>query len=138
MSAKRLFMGVGLLFALGFALALPVGPAMAGIEVCDDGIDNDQDGATDCKDSECTNSPACEKERSAACSPGYYKNHISAWCNIECPTGVIISPTSCQLLLGTEGLNATGPANGVKKNIAASFINTTCFVTAEESPCEED
>jgi hypothetical protein len=129
---------VGLLFVLGLMVAVPVGPALAGAEVCNDGLDNDGDGATDCKDSECVTSEFCKTERPAACSPGYFKNHISAWCNVECPTGVIIAPTSCELLLGDEGLNATGPQNGVKKNIAASFINTTCFVTAEESPCDED
>ena len=131
-------MSVGLLFALGFAVALPVGPAMAGVEVCDDGIDNDLDGAPDCKDSDCTNDPACQKDTPAACSPGYYKNHVETWCNIACPTGVTIPPSTCAILLGTEGLNATGPANGVKKNLAASFINSWCFGTAEESPCEED
>ncbi len=30
------------------------------MEVCDDGVDNDGDGATDCADSDCANDPVCE------------------------------------------------------------------------------
>jgi hypothetical protein len=29
-------------------------------EICDNGIDDDGDGATDCDDSDCTNDPACQ------------------------------------------------------------------------------
>src|SRR5690606_24200229 len=30
-----------------------------GQEICDDGIDNDGDGAVDCQDSDCLNHPSC-------------------------------------------------------------------------------
>ena len=36
---------------------------------CDDGIDNDADGATDCADSDCSADPVCDTEPPPACFP---------------------------------------------------------------------
>jgi len=70
----------------------------------------------------------------AACSPGYFKNHVARWCNVTCPSGVVIN--QCTDLL--TALHATGAGAGILKNAAASYINATCYVTREASPCEDD
>ncbi len=42
-----------------------------GAELCDDGADNDCDGATDCDDGDCTGDPACACDpKGAACTAG--------------------------------------------------------------------
>ncbi|MEZ4235936.1 MAG: M4 family metallopeptidase [Myxococcota bacterium] len=46
-------------------------------EVCDDGVDNDGDGATDCNDSDCTNDPACTSTP-GNCPGGEFTGTLSA------------------------------------------------------------
>ncbi|HKY89421.1 MAG TPA: hypothetical protein VJM11_00215 [Nevskiaceae bacterium] len=70
----------------------------------------------------------------AACSPGYFKNHLNKWCNTACPTGTVI--TECDGFVTM--LNWTGPKPGQVKNEAASILNEVCYGTAEASPCEEE
>lgn len=86
------------------------------------------------KDPTCCDPKTQKCDTTAACSPGYYRNHIETWCNVQCPSGVVI--TDCQPLI--DALFSTGTGSGIKKNLAASYINTTCFVTAEASPCTDD
>ena len=41
-----------------------------GVEICDDGIDNDADGFIDCFDADCVGNPSCFEGDSATCSDG--------------------------------------------------------------------
>lgn len=45
-------------YAINLGISEP--PADADAEICDDGIDNDNDGLTDCADNDCRQNPACK------------------------------------------------------------------------------
>ena len=51
-----------------FALSVSCSPT-AGVEVCDDGLDNDMDGDEDCFDSDCSGTPGCSTE--TECEDGF-------------------------------------------------------------------
>jgi len=113
-----------------FAAALSAGLAVAAparAQTCDPTVDL-----------ECPPAPPPSTEVTAACSPGYFKNHVDTWCNVPCPWSgtVVIASGQCTELL--EKLHATGRGAGILKNAAASYINAACFVTRELSPCEDD
>lgn len=75
----------------------------------------------------------------AACSPGYYKNHVESWCSagLTCPETLGSDPgVSCAPLI--EAMNSTGRNSGTLKTNAAAFINSFCYGTADASPCSED
>jgi hypothetical protein len=68
-------------------------------EVCDDGIDNDCDGATDCADSDCIGNPACTTV-SYYCdkdSDGYKNASVDGTC-----TGTGCQPAGCQVTPGND------------------------------------
>jgi hypothetical protein len=124
-----LFLMVALFFIVGLTLVVSVDTAVAqGKEICDNKKDDDGDKLIDGDD------PDCQKKTAADCSPGYFKNHQDTWCDVVCPTGIIIS--DCSAL--NAALFSTGAGAGVLKNAAADFINDTCFETAEASPCTDD
>ncbi len=82
--------------------------------------------------------PKCPpKKNTADCSPGYYKNHPEAWCDVTCPTTntVQFTGTACTLLL--EALGAKGPGSEFIRGFAKDTIDA-CFGTAEASPCTDD
>jgi hypothetical protein len=116
---KRILSAVALTFALSVVFAAQ--PALA--QACDPK-----------KDPTCCDPKTQKCDTTAACSPGYYRNHQDTWCNVLCPTGIIIA--DCQPLL--DALFSTGTGSGTKKNAASNYINETCFVTAEASPCTDD
>ncbi|HSP96089.1 MAG TPA: trypsin-like peptidase domain-containing protein [Candidatus Dormibacteraeota bacterium] len=59
----------------------PVAACTPVTEVCDDGVDNDCDGAIDCSDADCASSPAC----SATCAaPGQSCTRGSQCCSDTC------------------------------------------------------
>jgi hypothetical protein len=138
MKGQRLFMLLGLFFAVGLAFVLlPVGTASA-LEVCTDGADNDKDGFVDCKDPDCANDPACKLPPppvTADCSPGFYKKHPNTWDDGICCLGdALTSGTACNqifLFLSAE-LGATP-----EQRAAAKGFLDACFVTAEASPCDD-
>jgi hypothetical protein len=90
--------------------------------------------AQTCEGVECESPPPPPAPVTAACSPGYFKNHVSRWCNVTCPSGFMIN--QCTDLL--SALYSTGSGAGILKNAAATYINSMCYVTREASPCEED
>jgi hypothetical protein len=52
--------------------------------VCDDGIDNDNDGATDCNDGDCAGDPACQTgacDNDGVCDPGEDCNSCASDCD---------------------------------------------------------
>jgi hypothetical protein len=110
------------LFAAALATGLAIAAGSASAQTCDPETNP-----------ECPPPPP-PPQVTAACSPGYFKNHVNRWCNVSCPSGKIISP--CTDLL--TALYSTGPGAGLLKNAAASYINATCYVTREASPCEDD
>jgi len=111
------------LFAVALSAGLSVGAGSALAQTCSP------------LDLECTEPPPPPPPTvTAACSPGYFKNHVERWCNVTCPSGVTIN--QCTDLL--TALHSTGAGAGKLKNAAASYINATCYVTREASPCEDD
>ena len=82
---------------------------------------------------ECTKNCPPPVKKDAACSPGYYKNHVDTWCGVSVGACGVIS--NCEEILAD--LNATGAHNGELKQAAGDFLNG-CFGTNEASPCEED
>ena len=50
---------LGLVLLLGFFSGVPLRGQDAIVEVCDDGLDNDADGDTDCADVDCVENPDC-------------------------------------------------------------------------------
>jgi hypothetical protein len=77
MKGQRLFMLLGLFFAVGLALVVLAPDVATAQEVCNDGIDNDKDTLIDCKDPDCATDPACKVPPPSGipCSPGFWKNH---------------------------------------------------------------
>ena len=55
---------------LSVSYSIPGGGGNPDPEVCDDGIDNDGDGATDCADSDCSSDPACTTPDPEVCDDG--------------------------------------------------------------------
>src|SRR5512134_2588043 len=47
--------------------------------------------AQTCEGEECTPPPPPPAQVTAACRPGYFKNHVSRWCNVTCPSGLVIN-----------------------------------------------
>lgn len=78
--------------------------------------------------------PGCEPPppppppSTADCSPGYYKNHPTAWCG---PCG--FSVDVCNSLLNDL---RTGGSSGARE--AAKAQIDACFGTAAASPCQDD
>ncbi|MFN8238013.1 MAG: hypothetical protein U0T77_07570 [Chitinophagales bacterium] len=55
---KKIYL-VLLLFTLASSVGMTSCGKSKGAEVCDDGLDNDVDGDTDCADSDCLSSASC-------------------------------------------------------------------------------
>lgn len=125
---------VSVLFALSLVLGLSAGTAMAQVEICNDGIDNDGDKAIDCKDSDCTNSEFCKTPPppdGTPCSPGYWKNHLDEF-NEFCTSAAALTVEprldSCSDLL--TALTCKGSDASCLRSAAAALLNTV-------SGCEE-
>jgi hypothetical protein len=66
----------------------------------------------------------------ADCSPGYYKNHVGAWCS---PCGF----TSVECAWLVQELTAKGTNGSARRDFAKAQIDA-CFGTAAASPCTDD
>lgn len=141
MERLRLFMIVGLLSAVGFALALSPSVAMADVEICNNKVDDDKDGAIDCQDTDCVETEFCKEpppppKADADCSPGYYKNHVDTWDDGICFDGdARVAGTESNVIyrMLCAECGATRP-----QRVAAKALLDFCFETAERSPCEDD
>lgn len=123
-----------LMVTVGMSLSLIATPAFAQVcDICD-------------PKGKCYEPDKCEPppKKGADCSPGYYKNHISAWCDpgdtqptvdtIAC--GGIIGTVTCQDLVD-DWLDAS-QGNPVSEREAAKACLDAMFGSAEASPCEDD
>jgi hypothetical protein len=81
-------------------------------EICDNGKDDDGDGAIDGADSDCKKPPA------TGCSPGYYKNHPEIWVGICCTDST--DPTCATLL---SRLTCKGGDAACGRSSAAAFLD---------------
>lgn len=81
-------------------------------EICDNGKDDDGDGAIDGADSDCKKPPA------TGCSPGFYKNHPEIWVNICCTT--TSAPTCDQLM---ARLSCRGSDSSCQRSSAAALLD---------------
>jgi hypothetical protein len=123
-------LGVALLLAV-FLLALgvlvtPVSQINAQTkgEICDNGLDDDDDKLVDCADPDCATNPACQKEPPGeGCSPGFWKNHpdeFNTWCGQ-------VSGWTCDELwtaINCKGNNAT-----CRRSEAADALNAVSGCT---------
>ena len=76
-------------------------------------------------------------KKTADCSPGYYKNHPNTWDDGICCEGDALTPgTDCNEIY--TALTAQGASSGAIRAAASGFLNGSCFVTAEASPCTDD
>ncbi|RME41943.1 MAG: hypothetical protein D6788_00135 [Planctomycetota bacterium] len=66
-------------------------PCTPSTEICDDGVDNDCDGAVDCNDSDCTNDPACT---GGGCNLGQRGDPCST--GADCCSGVCKRNGTCR------------------------------------------
>ena len=104
MNRQRLFMVVGLFFAVGLMLALSVGTAAAQVD--------------------CTKfpkDPACVKlppPKATGCSPGFYKHHLTFWVGICCTD--TSDPTCGELL---TDLFCRGSDASCGRSAAARFLD---------------
>jgi hypothetical protein len=64
--------------------------------------------------------PPCEPPKGIPCSPGYWKNHISEWYNIEGICSAATSP-SCVTLL--NALTCKGADATCGRSAAAAYLN---------------
>jgi hypothetical protein len=140
MKGQRLFMLLGLFFAVGLALVVLAPDVATAQEVCNDGIDNDKDTLIDCKDPDCATDPVCKTppppKVTADCSPGFYKKHPNTWDDGICCMGdALTAGTDCNRIL--LFLSAELGATEEQRATAKAFLDA-CFVTAEASPCEDD
>jgi hypothetical protein len=139
MKTQKWYMIFSLFLAVGLALVLSAGTAMAQ-EVCNDSTDNDKDGLVDCADPECATNPKfCPQPPpadGADCSPGYYKKHTDTWDDgICCAGNALTSGTACnQIYLR---LCAECGATAQQREDAKAFLDA-CFGTATASPCRDD
>jgi hypothetical protein len=111
------------------------GPAFA--QVCDPKKEICCDPKTEICDSTTCDST---KDVCADCSPGYYKNHVEAWCAGDPATSLItcegIGTVTC-LELRNEWLDASMGATAGERALAKACLDAY-FGTAEASPCEDD
>lgn len=103
------------------ALALVIGSQVYSVdlsaqvktpEICDNGKDDDGDGAIDGADSD------CQKEPGTGCSPGFYKNHLSFWQGQGC--GDSAGLTDAQIL---ERLECGGRDSTCGRSAAAALLD---------------
>jgi hypothetical protein len=94
--------------------------------------------------------PPPPKKVTADCSPGYYKKHPEEWCSTYVGSGSPSDPDypgsdlskdcaryeGCAVLL--RELNNHTPQTGAGIREGAKLFLDTCFVTARQSPCEDD
>jgi hypothetical protein len=141
MKLQKWFMIFSLLLAVGFALVLTTGTAMAqATEICDNGIDDDSDKLVDCDDPDCADE--CKKV-TADCSPGFYKNRLlntdprKRLCPITCPVAAAgtIDNTECEQLV--VDLSAELGSDEATRSAAKAILDA-CYGTAAASPCTDD
>jgi hypothetical protein len=95
--------------------------AQTKVEICDNKADDDDDKLVDCEDPDCK----CEPPKGTPCSPGYWKNHRSAfdqWCGQ-------VSGWNCDQLW--TAVNCKGRNSDCRRSEAAAALN-------EVSDCTED
>jgi hypothetical protein len=118
-------------------------------EKCIEGCPNDPDCPPVCIDTPkvcdptCKDDPDCEPNGGADCSPGFYKNHVEAWCSGDPTTTTVPCPNTTQTLtcedlvclLSAEG----GPGCGFKATATQRAFAKACL-DALSSPdiCEEE
>lgn len=94
-------------------------------------------------DPTCPTDPDCPPNGGADCSPGFYKNHVEAWCSGDVETTVVACPNTtdtltCQdlvCLLSAEG----GPGCDFKANATQRAFAKECLdALSSPSICEED
>jgi hypothetical protein len=142
MLRHRVFAVIGLLAFVAFSVVLPATTAVAQtkVEICNNGVDDDDNKLTDCADPACTETEFCKNppppKKDADCSPGFYKKHPNTWDDGICAAGDAKTA-------GTESnqlfrfLSAELGATAAQRALAKGFLDT-CFATAELSPCEDD
>ncbi|MFH1586588.1 MAG: family 16 glycoside hydrolase [Candidatus Diapherotrites archaeon] len=76
-------------------------------EICDDGLDNDCDGGTDCSDSGCFSLPACQSN--AVLEEDFADGDFSGWTVVD--EGTIAAPSSWNVVSGelVQSSNIYGP-----------------------------
>jgi hypothetical protein len=111
------------------------GPAV-GVEVCDDGFDNDQDGNADCSDSECSgvgNCPTCEPPESQPLALPDGTDESGGTCTTDatcgankCVAGFCAEPYTSQAIWSSfaQGSTLTNPSQLQKVclNIEHSWV----------------
>jgi hypothetical protein len=96
-------------------------------EICDNGIDDDDDKLVDCADPDCK----CEPTKKGDCSPGYWKNHVSEF-NQYCQAAADLpgdSFTTCADIW--TAITCKGSNESCQRQAAASALN-------QVSGCTED
>jgi hypothetical protein len=98
---------------------------------CTDGVDNDKDGAIDCKDLDCKCEPPT---KGTPCSPGYWKNHLTEFYR-NCSAAASGAPAyldTCQKLLVALGGTSTpcrGSDASCHRSEAAALMNAVSGCT---------
>ena len=106
------------------------------VGLCDDGIDNDQDGATDCDDSDCADDPVCNGPPPGDCPAGYTEyggtinsgeNHVSAGASSSGTFHGILTGSSpdIDLYLETDGWWGWSTAASSTSATSDEEINTS-------------
>lgn len=103
---------IALVFCLSLLVVATDAPvAQTKVEICDNGVDDDDDKLVDCEDPDCDKD--C-KDEGEACSPGYWKNHTEVW------YGVCADDAGSAKLLAD--LQARGPGSSSIRQAAADFL----------------
>lgn len=99
--------------------------AVAGTtEVCNDGVDNDGDGAVDCADSDCAGDPACNPTSTCTVDEGF-ESGSTGWTNSgasTCSTGDFIRGTPTEVV-----------ARGVTTQVGGANLGSNALFTATNS-----
>ena len=125
---KSLFLILALMCTpLLFAMMPNPASTQTKVEICDNKIDDDGDKLVDCDDPDCK----CEPSKGTPCSPGYWKNHKTAF-NQYCQAAADLPGdqfTTCDQLW--TAITCKGSNESCGRSAAAAALN-------QVSGCTED
>jgi len=115
-------------------------------EICDDGIDNEGDGYTDCEDSDCINDPVCDPPGTNWIYTGYIGRYSSDYWAGEmvtflspCEQGSesyytdfrLNVPPNCRIKIGNETMTVSYSALGAPGSCSLGVLNPSTLSSIE-------